>query len=184
MSELKIPSPALLIHSLFFRDASLLGDVLPFLEEKYGKIAINSGILPFFHTNYYEKEFGLNLKRLFVGFAKLVSQDILVQAKLFAAELERRFSLEGKRRINIDPGILSLERLVLATGKNFTHRIYLGEGVFADLTLIFQQGAFQPLPWTFPDYREENLRNMFKTWRDVYKTAIKQGKMEIEAQGE
>ncbi|MEZ0328530.1 MAG: DUF4416 family protein [Dissulfuribacterales bacterium] len=183
MSQIRIPFKALLIHSLLAGEEQLIQEVLAILTERYGKTAFESGILPFHHTDYYEKEFGPNLKRLFAGFSELVPQDILVQAKLFAMELERRFSCNGKRLINIDPGILTLERLVLATAKNFTHRIYLGQGVFADLTLIFQKGGFRPLPWTFPDYKADEAMALWHDWRNHYKKTIKQGKAEIEYQG-
>lgn len=180
MSQIKIPLKALLIHSLLAQEEQLIHEVLAVLTKKYGETAVTSNILPFTHTDYYKKEFGSNLKRLFVGFADLVPQDILVQAKLFAMELEQRFSHNGNRRINIDPGILTLERLVLATAKNFTHRIYLGQGIFADLTLLFQKGGFRPLPWTFPDYKEDAALAMWNTWRDHYKNTIKEGKIHIE----
>lgn len=180
MSQIRIPFNALLIHSLLSREEGLIQEVLSILTKRYGKTAFESNIMPFHHTDYYEKEFGSNLKRLFAGFSQLVPQDILVQAKLFTMELERRFSCNGKRRINIDPGILTLERLVLATAKNFTHRIYLGQGVFADLTLLFQKGAFRPLSWTFPDYKAADAMALWHDWRNHYKTTIKQGKTHIE----
>jgi hypothetical protein len=181
VSQIRIPFKALLIHSLLARKEQVIQDVLALLMERYGETAFESPVLPFHHTDYYEKEFGPNLKRLFVGFAELAPQDILVQAKLFAMELERRFSCNGKRLINIDPGMLTMERLVLATAKNFTHRIYLGQGVFADLTLIFQKGGFRPLPWTFPDYKSDEAMALWHDWRNHYKKTIEQGKVHIEA---
>ncbi len=180
MSQIRIPSKALLIHSLLAQKEQLIQEVLAVLTEEYGKTAFKSSILPFHHTDYYEKEFGSNLKRLFVGFAQLVPQNILVRAKLFAMGVEQRFSCNGNRLINIDPGMLTLERLVLATAKNFTHRIYLGQGVFADLILIFQKGSFRPLPWTFPDYKADEAMALWHAWRDLYKKTIVQGKTHIE----
>lgn len=122
------------------------------LEGVFGPMAWTGLVYPFEETNYYEREFGTGLQRTFCGFQALVSQDRLVEAKLKAIELEREWSILEKRRLNLDPGLLTPERLVLATRKNFTHRIYLGSGVFADLTLIFQAGSFRPLPWSYPDY--------------------------------
>ncbi len=118
----------------------------------FGPMAWTGLVHPFEETAYYEREFGIGLQRTFCGFQNLVSQGRLVEAKLKAIELEREWSILGRRRLNIDPGLLTPERLVLATRKNFTHRIYLGSGVFADLTLIFQKGSFRPLPWSYPDY--------------------------------
>lgn len=183
MSQIRIPFNALLIHSLLAQEEQLIQEVLTILTKQYGETAFESSILPFHHTDYYEKEFGPNLKRLFVGFAQLVPQDILVQAKLFAMKLEQRFSCNGKRLINIDPGILTLERIVLATAKNFTHRIYLGQGIFADLTLIFQKGSFRPLPWTFPDYKDDEAIALWHDWRERYKKTLQQGKTHIATKG-
>ena len=72
--------------------------------------------------------------------------------------MEASHSAQGRRRVNIDPGLLLRERFVLATGKNFTHRVYLGQGIYADLTLIYRRDAFQALPWTYPDYTDARLQ--------------------------
>ena len=100
---------------------------------------------------------GPSLYRQTASFEELVGSDSLAEIKLFSNEIEKRFAHENHRRVNIDPGFLTEERFVLATGKNYTHRIYLREGIFADLTLIYQKGSFNVLPWTYPDYRESEL---------------------------
>ena len=76
-------------------------------------------------------------------------------------EIEARFAGDGRRQINMDPGFLNEERIILASGKNFTHRVYLRNGIYADLTLIYQKGAYQCLPWTYPDYRRPELLHFF-----------------------
>jgi hypothetical protein len=81
----------------------------------------------------------------------------LPDIKLYTNELESLFTTGGQRKVNIDPGLLSEERFILATGKNFTHRIYLREGIYADLTLIYQQDSFRALPWTFLDHQDPSL---------------------------
>jgi hypothetical protein len=87
-----------------------------------------------------------------------VDRDRLAEIKLFTNQVEKQFlDPQRGRRVNIDPGLLSLENLVLATGKNFTHRIYLQQGIFAEVTLIFQKGKFVTLPWTYPDYASEEI---------------------------
>jgi len=136
----------------------------------YGNTDFKSPVIPFDITSYYEQEFGSNLKRIFISFAELVSQDALVDIKYATNKLEQEFSLEGKRQANIDPGILTAERLVLATGKNFAHRIYLGRGVFANLTLIYRKDSFMTLPWTYPDYASKEV---IVFWNNVRKPYLK-----------
>jgi len=120
---------------------------------------------PFPYTTYYDKEMGQGIRRQTAGFLNLVAPGLLPDIKLRTNEIENSFSRDGKRRVNIDPGLLSPERFVLATGKNFTHRIYLRDGIFADLTLIYQKGAYSPLPWTYPDYRETEFLHYLKVLR-------------------
>ena len=80
---------------------------------------------------------------------------------------------DGKRSVNIDPGYLLYERFVLATGKNYSHRIYVGQGIYADLTLIFQKGAYRPLPWTYPDYADAPMADFLMEVRHKYGEDIK-----------
>jgi len=87
----------------------------------------------------------------------LVRPESLPDVKHFTNHLEIELSRVGKRRVNLDPGLLSAERLVLATGKNYTHRIYLRDGIYADLTLLYEKGAYRTLPWTYPDYQDPSL---------------------------
>ena len=108
----------------------------------------------FSYTSYYDDEMGHGIRRQTASFLKLVAPDSIAAIKLRTNEIEASLAIDGKRRVNIDPGLLGLENFILATGKNFTHRIYLRDGIYADLTLIYQKGAFRPLPWTYPDCRE------------------------------
>jgi hypothetical protein len=96
-----------------------------------------------------------------------------VDIKLQTNELEKRYVQEGKRRVNIDPGYIALERLVLATGKNYTHRIYLSKGIYADLTLVFHQGSFQSLAWTYRDYADLVVIGTFNEIRERYKNQLR-----------
>jgi hypothetical protein len=93
--------------------------------------------------------------------------------KLTTNRVEEEYRQDGRRRINIDPGYISLERLILATGKNYTHRIYLSKGIYADLTLIFQKRSFRPLEWTFRDYATPEIIGFFNDLRKKYKEHIR-----------
>jgi hypothetical protein len=124
--------------------------------------------LPFDHTAYYAAEFGEGLKRRFVAFEELVHPGKLAEIKLLTNALEMEWVLEGKRRINIDPGYISHSKLVLATTKNHAHRIYLGQGIYAEVTLHFRDGAFRAWPWTYPDYASSPLIAIFNHIRALY----------------
>jgi hypothetical protein len=118
--------------------------------------------IPFVHTTYYDGEMGPGLLRQVASFQNLVEPGALPDIKLATNEIETGFCLEGKRRVNLDPGILTEERLILASGKNFTHRVYLRDGIYADLTLIYQKGGYRALPWTYADYREPLILHFLK----------------------
>ncbi len=188
MSHPAIPAPAKLIASLIVSRDSLgtrvepcreVKDVMSEMEEMFGPIDYQSPVRPFTQTAYYNKEMGDGLLRLFVGFAQLVSRDRLADIKLATNRIEQSYvDQAGGRRINIDPGLLSVENLVLATGKNFTHRIYLKDGIFAEVTLLYQGGRFQALPWTYWDYTADEVIEIMETLRqDLLGTLKKSGQL-------
>jgi hypothetical protein len=164
MSEPQTPLPAKLLVSFIFGNDEKEGEkdfyakACDLLVREFGPLDYQSRKLHFQHTSYYASEMGDSLQRCFVSFRELVERDRLADIKLFTNRIEKKFlSHRGGRRVNIDPGLLSLENLVLATGKNFTHRIYLRHGIFAEVTMIFQKGKFVTLPWTYPDYASEEI---------------------------
>lgn len=147
----------------FFEKASRL------LVKKFGKIDFESSILDFNFTNYYEKEFGRNLKRKFISFKELVRQDHLAGIKNLTIKIEKQLTDSAwKRKVNLDPGLLTDSKLVLASTKDFSHRIYLGNFIFAELTLSFQNKAFAPFPWTYPDYKTKDYIDFFNHARNLY----------------
>lgn len=176
MSIPQTPKPAKLVVGMILKDAALLGPVVEALEQCFGVPDMVSPWLSFDFTDYYRKEMGAPLRRRMLCFRALVGQETLPEVKLETNRIEASFCIDGKRRVNIDPGILTLERFVLATGKNFTHRIYLGRGIFADLTLLFSGGAFRPLPWTYPDYAQAPLRDFLEQVRRRYRCDLRGGK--------
>ena len=125
----------------------------------------NFGISSIFHPQenplipYYEKEMGTPLERFFVVTKQVFGREALLETKLLSLNWESSWAQEQKRRVNVDIGFLSAENFVLATTKNYSHRIYLGEDIFADLTYEFKQGSFIPLPWTYPDYLDQAKRD-------------------------
>ncbi len=157
MSIPQIPKPAKRIIGLFMREKVLLKPVADDLVESFGPVDMVSPWFPFDQTTYYESETGTPLFRRMLTFKNLTQQDMLPETKLVTNALEGKYSEKGRRKVNIDPGYLVPERFVLATGKNFTHRLYVGQGIYADLTLIYTKGGFQKLPWTYPDYADKNM---------------------------
>jgi len=139
------PKPLKLVIGLFMREKALLEPLAGALSAAFGALDLISAWMPFDYTSYYEAEMGTPLFRRLLAFKKLIGQQELPQIKVATNALEGRYMQGGRRRVNIDPGYLLHERFVLASGKNFSHRIYLGSGIYADLTLIYQKGNFQKL---------------------------------------
>lgn len=165
MSELKEPKPAKLVMALLYSQPEILSKSKVSLEKHFGQIEWKSPEFEFNHTSYYTEEMGEGLKKSLIGFNRLISPEELPEIKIFAHQLEKELTHEGKRQINIDPGYLTLDRLVLATGKDAAHRIYLRKGVYAEVTLIYHSGSFQSLPWSYPDYRSEQVISSLNQFR-------------------
>ena len=173
MSLPKPPKPAKLIIGMFTRDRELIKPVTGLMADQFGPIDLVSPLFSFDYTHYYEPEMGPDLIRRMVVFKQLIDQDALARIKLATNRIESQFLNDDQRRVNIDPGYLLGERFVLATGKNFTHRIYIGHQIYADLTLIYQRGKFTALPWTYPDYMDERMQSFLRLARAKYLNDIK-----------
>ena len=173
MSTPREAEPVKLIASIFSAKEDLVERAIGDLEGMFGPVDWKSAGLFFDRTRYYEKEMGWPLFRRFVAFRDLIRPESIVAVKGRTNELEKGYGPEGRRAVNIDPGYICMERLVLATGKNYTHRIYLSAGVYADLTLVFQKGRFAPLPWTYKDYSDPLLMGQFHEIRERYKAQVR-----------
>ena len=173
MSTPRAPQPAKLVIGCLLKHKSLLPRVVQKLTDRFGPVDAISPWLAFDFTRYYEPEMGRPLVRRVMAFRRLIDQEQLSGIKLFTNDLETEFSEESRRRANLDPGYLLPERFVLATGKNFTHRIYIGNHIYADLTLMFTQGAFQTLPWTYPDYAQPEIHDFLVQIRRKYLLDLK-----------
>lgn len=173
MSEPKPAEAVKLFASILFSEKALLPAVLLALTEEYGVTDFISPARSFLYTDYYRREMGLNMERLFVAFAALIRPELLPDVKLRTNDLEKAFSQTAGRRVNIDPGYLSSAHLILATGKGYAHRPYLRDGIYADLTLMYYEKSFQTLPWTYPDYAEQETRGMFNRLRAKYIAQVK-----------
>jgi hypothetical protein len=173
MSQPKPVEAVNLIMSLFSRDEARINEALGILSDTYGEADFISPFLDFNYTDYYAEEIGTGLVRRFVSFAQLIPPEVLPDVKRMTNALEGRFSEGGKRRLNIDPGYIAQAHLILATGKGYAHRPYLRDGIYADLTLIFQDGSFRGLPWTYPDYGSPEVIEMLNKIRKKYVEQLK-----------
>ena len=162
-----------LFFGLIYSSDKIYKNAKKSLLKKYGAIDLESQALEFSYTDYYREEMGSNLKRRFISFKKLIDPTGIVDIKHFAIKLEKRYSILKKRRVNIDPGYLNEAKLILSTTKDFSHRIYLGGKIFAEVTLIYQRRKFNNLVWTFPDYRSMTYKDIFLKIRTLYKEQIK-----------
>lgn len=169
MGKILSPLPVKLIVGLIARDEASLTRTQKALAQKFGPADFSSPIYDFDLTDYYEKEMGRGLKRQFIGFKKLIPAERLAGIKIHTNACEKKLSGgNNSRNINIDPGYISLSKLVLATTKSFVHRIYIGRGIFEEITLYFKDGTFTAGPWTYPDFRQETHIAFFNKIRQAY----------------
>ena len=158
MAQPRPPQPVKLLCGLIAADRGDLDAVRAPLGDTFGPIDLTSEVWPFDLTDYYADEMGSPLVRQFVAFETLALPDVLAGAKLRTNAIEADFSARASdgpaRPINLDVGYLTPAKLVLASMKDFAHRLYLADGVYAEITLQFRQGAWRAMEWTFPDYAE------------------------------
>ena len=173
MSEPAPPLPVKPVVSLILAREDLGARVIKRLSEYLGPPDLAGPWWPFSETDYYTPEMGPDLGRRLVAFLHLADPERLPQWKVFTNLLEGELSLGGRRLANLDPGYLAKERLVLATGKNFSHRLYLSQGIYGDLTLMYSRGGFQALPWSYRDYAQEPARNFLQVVRQKYLWQLK-----------
>jgi hypothetical protein len=151
------------------------GDLVLALEERWGSADLVSDALPFDFSDYYDREMGTPIRRFFVSFERLIDPAGLARIKLETNSLEDRLREQGRRKVNLDPGLLSLSRFVLATTKESSHRIPLASGIWAEVTLLFEKGSFRPVEWTYPDYRSAGYIAILNSIRALHKEQVKKG---------
>jgi hypothetical protein len=157
---------------------------IPNVEERlaalYGKVDHRSDVIPFDFTDYYEKEMGDILDRVFFSFERLIEADRLPEIKRQTNELEDELAellktpnTSIKRPVNLDPGYIEQAKVILASTKNFYHRIYLGRGIFAEVTMHFKNNTYQFFPWTYPDYQSRDYQDFFLRTRQIFRSQLR-----------
>lgn len=158
-----------LIASLICQNNDVFVVTLTEMVSHFGSLDFVSETMPFDFTDYYTKEMGEGLWRRIVGFESLINPEAISSIKLFTNHIETSLSTESKqRKANIDPGYINANHLLLATTKPAPHRPYLKDGIYSDLTLLYQQKGFKALPWTYPDYRSDKIIGIMQGLRQKY----------------
>ncbi len=145
--------PAKLFAAVMHRPEVSPERIVERLSGRYGAVDARSRPYLFSHSAYYAKEMGAGLMKFLVSFGPLVPQEWLADVKVETNRLEEETKDGRGRTCNVDPGLVTLSGVILATTKGHAHRVYMGEGIYEEVTLIYRGGAFEPLPWTYPDYR-------------------------------
>jgi hypothetical protein len=163
----------LLIVAAFSRHGDALTWARERLEQLFGPVGLASPLFDFHQTRYYEPTMGPGLRKQLLAFEELVAADCLAPVKLATNHLEAELARSGvyaeTRPLNLDPGVLSLGKFLLATTKDQAHRVYLRDGIYAEVTLRFHAGTFEPWTWTYADYREPDMLAFLNEARDYYR---------------
>ena len=158
MWELHDPKPVKLIIGILAADETSLAAAVKAISKSFGAIDLTSDVWPFTQTDYYKDELGSNALRQFVSIEKLIDPGKLAQIKHDTNSLEQQLAdslkLSLPRPVNLDPGFIEPSKLILASTKNFSHRIYIGNKMFAEVTLMYEKGSWRHFEFTFPDYRQ------------------------------
>jgi hypothetical protein len=178
MAEIKSPVQVKLIIGILSSSPDLFSKAENHLHRKFGPIDYKTGLIPFTFTTYYNESMGELIKRQFLSFAKLINPGEIGRIKVWTNQLEmkiaRKFAqINISRPINLDPGYLNTAKIVLASTKDYSHRIYLSHGIYAEVTLHYQNGVFQSWPWTYPDYQTKKYLDFFQAVRQKYVIQLK-----------
>jgi len=173
MGRIKRPLPAKLIVSIIYSSAQTALAAITDLEKKFGRVEFETDEMEFLHTTYYLEEMGDKLKRKFFSFEKPVERGKLGEIKLWTNKLEEKYGEKVGdfvfRKVNLDPGLLSLANLTLASTKDYAHRVYIGDGIYGEITLLYRKKAFRALSWTYPDYTEPEVVDFLARVRNTMK---------------
>jgi hypothetical protein len=168
-----IPGKVKLFVAVTGSTGARTGDVISALTRSFGPLEFSHGPIPFYFTDYYREEMGEGLVKSYLTFETEIDREALAGIKVSTNELERQFAVSGRRTVNLDPGYLAADKLVLASTKDFYHRVYLSQGIFAEVTLHYRKGKYRFFSWTFPDYREPGFLEFLEKVRARYVKTIR-----------
>jgi hypothetical protein len=168
--------PVKLFTGVLLSEPTLAGEVEARLQSLYGAVDHRSPIIRFDFTNYYQPQMGDQIDRVFFSFERLIEPDQLPHIKRETNGIEEQMSplvTTVKRPVNLDPGYVEQAKVILASTKNFYHRIYLGGGIFAEVTMHFKNNVYQFFPWTYPDYQSREYQEFFLKIRQIYRAQLR-----------
>jgi hypothetical protein len=169
MGEIHKHIPVKLFTAISFGQGVAVSFLIEKLETIFGASDSKSELfLVGDFTNYYQKEMGDNIKKMIISYHNLIQPDALPDIKIATNQLEKEFLKNANRQVNIDPGYLTQAKIVLATTKDYNHRIYMGKGIYADLHLVRSAKSYRPQQWTYPDYAQELSIDFFNNLREIY----------------
>ena len=168
------PNHVKLFVAILYSDETLLERALKLLQDKFGEIDFRSEQFQFNITDYYVPEMGAPIYRLFVSFKSLIHPRDIAQIKIDTNSLENELSKANKRKVNLDSGYMDYDKIVLASAKYNGQKIYLDKGIWADLTLHYEKGHFDPYPWSFPDFKKGLYDEVFLKIRQRFKKQSKE----------
>jgi hypothetical protein len=172
MAKIRKIEPVNLFIGIIYRPEVSLFEIEEMLVAKFGKIELQSREMEFDFTEYYSLEMGTGLFKKFYSFEKMIDPSFLSDVKIFTNEIEEKYEINGKRIVNLDPGYLDLPKVVLASAKDFSHRMYIGKSIFAEVTLSYVKNQYKFFPWTYSDYKTENYLKFFYEVRNLYKNKL------------
>ena len=172
MGRVRATEPALLFIGTLYSDTKIFNHSKEKLEKHFGDILLVSPSIPWDYSSYYKDELGSPLFRQFIFFKTLIDPGILADIKLKTNAIEDALSSGGKRCINLDPGYLTLSKIVLASTKDYAHRIYLGKGIYGEVTLIYKDGLYKPHLFTYRDYQDKTYIDIFMNVRAILKKML------------
>lgn len=157
-----------LFIGVLYSDNTIVEEVYSQLETLWGPIERRSEPIPFLFTDYYNEEMRVTPTRQFLLFQKLIDPSLLAQCKIETNKIEEMWATDQRRRINLDPGLISAENIILATTKNRGHRIPLHSGIYGEVTLLYTNKGYIDFQWTYPDYKERRSKEFFLSARKEY----------------
>lgn len=168
MGRIKPHLPVKFIAAITYSPQAPLGEIFNRLKALFSEIDLYSDAYPFTFSDYYSNEMGSELSKQIIAFRQLLPAEFLPDYKIATNAIESEYAVNENRTVNIDPGYICAAKLVLATTKDYSHRVYLGRGIFADVHLRYRKKRFQVNEWTYPDYRQDQIRQFLEKVREIY----------------
>ncbi len=178
MKEIKIPIPVKLFIGMLSPEPALFDRCADIVRKEYGPVDYQSEVVPWTNSDFYREEMGAGILRKFIFFERVIDPVELAAIKINTTRIEKGLAVQSgnrtRRRINLDPGYVTEAKVVLATTKDYSHRLYIGQGIYAEVTLRYgnKERSFTPFDHTYRDYCSETYITMFNKTREILRTAL------------